>query len=413
MADVGHGRRARAPTVNALSGELQQLVDACAADVGRSVAIDDVNMRLLAVSAHYGDEDPARLRALVARGLDQETVDYLLQACSAHRAAHDGEPFWVQGRTDLELATRLFIPILCNDLALGYLCLIGEADTLPAPAIERAAQAADVAGVTLYRKLVLREWESRREESLLRDLISSDPVARASAAREIDEESLLSTAQPLALLQALAPPPVDEADLLAFRTTTEPLLRTDKPGTLMAMFAGRRLVVLADASTIDRTAGRLGALKMTAVGISSPYSGLENASRAAEEAGVALRAAELLPDLGGVARWQDLGVYALLMQLPAEQLSQNLWTPAVRRLAGHADLLDTAETYLDCAGDSGRAAERLRIHRSTFYYRLSRIEKLTGLHLQHGSDRLLLHLALKARRIVALPDHILGADEHL
>lgn len=47
----------------------------------------------------------------------------------------------------------------------------------------------------------------------------------------------------------------------------------------------------------------------------------------------------------------------------------------------------------------GRTAAALGVHRQTLYYRLSRVEQLTGLDLDDGEDRLLLHMALKAARL--------------
>ena len=64
-------------------------------------------------------------------------------------------------------------------------------------------------------------------------------------------------------------------------------------------------------------------------------------------------------------------------------------------------LTATAETFLDCAGSASRAAGLLRVHRQTLYYRLSRIEELTGLDLADGEARLLLHASLKAARLAA------------
>ncbi|MYZ11603.1 PucR family transcriptional regulator, partial [Streptomyces sp. SID2999] len=65
----------------------------------------------------------------------------------------------------------------------------------------------------------------------------------------------------------------------------------------------------------------------------------------------------------------------------------------------HQELARTAEVYLDCAGQAGRAAAELGIHRQTLYYRLGRVERLTGLDLDDGEDRLLLHMALKRARL--------------
>ncbi len=75
--------------------------------------------------------------------------------------------------------------------------------------------------------------------------------------------------------------------------------------------------------------------------------------------------------------------------------------PAVSPLLSpaHTELARTAEGYLDCAGQAGRTAAELGVHRQTLYYRLSRVERLTGLDLDDGEDRLLLHMALKAHRL--------------
>ena len=70
---------------------------------------------------------------------------------------------------------------------------------------------------------------------------------------------------------------------------------------------------------------------------------------------------------------------------------------------GRGAILDvvarTAEVFLDHAGQAGRTAAALAVHRQTLYYRLSRIEQLTGLDLADGRARLLLHITLKSARL--------------
>ena len=61
----------------------------------------------------------------------------------------------------------------------------------------------------------------------------------------------------------------------------------------------------------------------------------------------------------------------------------------------------TALAYLDHAGNVARAAAELAVHRQTLYYRLGRIEALTGLDLADGRDRLRLHLALTLAPLVS------------
>ncbi|WP_146064705.1 CdaR family transcriptional regulator, partial [Streptomyces sp. SM1] len=116
-----------------------------------------------------------------------------------------------------------------------------------------------------------------------------------------------------------------------------------------------------------------------------------------EEASASARAALAEPRLGPVARWASIGAFRLLTALPPGSSHD----PAVSPLfsPAQAGLARTAETYLDCAGQAGRTAAELGIHRQTLYYRLSRVEQLTGLDLDDGEDRLLLHMALKAARL--------------
>ncbi|MEV5104873.1 PucR family transcriptional regulator [Streptomyces massasporeus] len=134
-----------------------------------------------------------------------------------------------------------------------------------------------------------------------------------------------------------------------------------------------------------------------AAGIATPRSGLADLATAWAEASAAARAALAEARFGPVAQWASIGPFRLLTTLPPEVAHD----PVARTLLApvHHELARTAEVFLDCAGQAARAAAELGIHRQTLYYRLSRIEKLTGLDLDDGEDRLLLHMALKAHRL--------------
>ncbi|MFI9582453.1 PucR family transcriptional regulator [Streptomyces sp. NPDC052236] len=132
-------------------------------------------------------------------------------------------------------------------------------------------------------------------------------------------------------------------------------------------------------------------------GVAAPRRGLAELNTAWAEAAAAARAAKARAGLGPVAEWSAIGPYRMLTALPPGQAPD----PAVRQLLApvHAELARTAEVFLDCAGQAGRTAAALGIHRQTLYYRLSRVAQLTGLDLAEGEDRLLLHMALKAARL--------------
>ena len=99
-----------------------------------------------------------------------------------------------------------------------------------------------------------------------------------------------------------------------------------------------------------------------------------------------------VPDAGPVTRWEDLGPYRMLRDVVHPD-------PVLDPLADSPELLHTLEVFLDHAGAVARAAEVLHIHRQTLYYRITRIEALTGCDLSDGRHRLLLHMSVKLARL--------------
>ncbi|MGW4913612.1 PucR family transcriptional regulator [Streptomyces sp. NPDC004270] len=143
--------------------------------------------------------------------------------------------------------------------------------------------------------------------------------------------------------------------------------------------------------------GAAAAAQGCAAGVGEARAGLAELGTVWQEAAAATRAALAEPRFGPVAEWAHIGPYRLLTALPPDASHD----PAVAVLLtpAHRELARTAEAYLDCAGQAGRTAAALGIHRQTLYYRLSRVEQLTGLDLDDGEDRLLLHMALKRSRL--------------
>lgn len=134
-------------------------------------------------------------------------------------------------------------------------------------------------------------------------------------------------------------------------------------------------------------------------GLAAARRGLAELADAWQEALSAARAASAESRFGPVTDWSAIGPYRLLAALPRTQGTAP--DQAVRTLLApaHAELARTAEVFLDRAGQASRTASELGIHRQTLYYRLARVQQLTGLDLNDGEDRLLLHMALKAARL--------------
>lgn len=116
---------------------------------------------------------------------------------------------------------------------------------------------------------------------------------------------------------------------------------------------------------------------------------------------MASRVAEHAP----VAGWEEIGPYRVLVEIPADAHAGDLLHPGLPRLfdlQSNESLVTTLECYLDNACDTKSTAEALFLHRASLYYRLQRIEELTGASLKSGSDRLALHLGLKLARLLGV-----------
>ncbi|MGW3151207.1 PucR family transcriptional regulator [Streptomyces sp. NPDC001177] len=173
-------------------------------------------------------------------------------------------------------------------------------------------------------------------------------------------------------------------------------LRSTDTVTPAVSAAGRLLERAGDASG-SRGKGTADGGSVAAAGIAAPRLGLAELGTAWHEAVGAARAALAEPQFGPVAEWAQIGPYRLLTSLPSEAAHDRAVAPLLA--PAHKELARTAEVYLDRAGQAGRTAAQLGIHRQTLYYRLSRVEQLTGLDLDDGEDRLLLHMALKGARL--------------
>jgi hypothetical protein len=94
--------------------------------------------------------------------------------------------------------------------------------------------------------------------------------------------------------------------------------------------------------------------------------------------------------------WDALGSWHLVAAAPPDLAVADVHRGAqvLARLA-RPDLMVTARTVLDHGGDIARAAAALHIHRTTLYYRIERIEAVTGVNLKTSPERDDLHMALR------------------
>ncbi|GLF94828.1 PucR family transcriptional regulator [Streptomyces yaizuensis] len=405
-----------------MKGDYQDLVDEISALLAAPATLENRDFGLIAFGAHDSDDDsamdPVRTRSILTR-TSSPAVRAWFEGFGITRATG---PVRIPAAPEAGvMRDRICLPVRHRGVVLGYVWLL---DSTPGPTEEQlsAAMAVTVrigslladeerAGADVSRELraVLtaeRGWQYDMAVAALGTALGGDergptgphavlcvrpwPGVDAPSARSLPGVAALCVMAGAwtAGRDELPDGGVESPD----RSSAGP--GSEGPSALAVLVRLRATDTRGPAVTVAERL-RAGAGERSTVGIAAPRQGLTGLNAAWREASAAARAAGAGP--GAVAQWADIGPYRLLAALPADQARD----PAVRALLepAHAELARTAEVFLDCAGQAGRTASVLGIHRQTLYYRLSRVEQLTGLRLGEGEDRLLLHMALKAARL--------------
>ncbi|MCM2421829.1 helix-turn-helix domain-containing protein [Streptomyces sp. RKAG293] len=409
-----------------MRGDYEELVDEVSALVGAPATLEDRDFRLIAFGAHDSDDgamDPVRTRSILTRRSTAEVRSWFERFGIARATG----PVRIPAAPDAGVVRgRICLPVRHRGIVHGYVWLLDDsaAGPDPDPRLVAAMEVCDRIGDRLAA-------ESRAGADVGRELraaLTASPGQRREAARDALSAALGPDADEVHALVCVlgwtAPPAPagtggsDTADGADDGSAELPGIRSipgaaalcrvpahgpPGPGPVPAAEPLAVLVRLRSAQHLSpaRTAAARLLETSTApgavAGIGDPARGLDGLSEAWRQATAAARAARAQPRLAPVADWSGLGPYRMLSALPGGTAPD----PAVLPLLepSHRELARTAEVYLDCAGQAGRTAAALAIHRQTLYYRLSRIEQLTGLDLDEGEDRLLLHMALKAARL--------------
>jgi DNA-binding PucR family transcriptional regulator len=141
-----------------------------------------------------------------------------------------------------------------------------------------------------------------------------------------------------------------------------------------------------------------GGYRLAVSGVSENIFGLPRAYRGAQ---LALRMFDLARVTGGVAVFDDLGVFRLLAEIQDRSAIERYvrtWLGALIEYdARHGGgLVETLRRYLDLGGSYDATAAAVAVHRSTLKYRLQRIRDISGRDLNDADVRFNLQLATRA-----------------
>jgi hypothetical protein len=349
--------------------DLQEIVDDIARILDASATLEDRIFQLLAYAAQSGDIDTVRRESILRRRASDEVRAYF----EGYGIASAPGPVRIPADDRLGVLARVCVPLRHRGVTYGYLWLLDSGALSDrrlagvSPLVDRAAA------------VLAQEARSRQDLGVrLRDLLSADPEARASAGLDI--------AGPVAAIA------VQSASGRVVPLWT-------LPRGVLADAGDPVTALLAPAAQARAVAIRVQGMYGTAAGIGGVRDDQGEAWRSWREATLALRAAQRVPRLAPVAAWADLGVHRLLVRLSGAELADL----AAEAGALEGELAHTVETYLDRGGQARETAARLGVHRQTLYYRLAKAERVTGLDLADGESRLVLHLGLKAAELLRGP----------
>jgi PucR C-terminal helix-turn-helix domain/GGDEF-like domain len=402
-------------------GELRSIVDSVGERLRRAVLIEDARFRHEAHSSHHGTVDSVRTASILHRVAPREATDWALTFGISEAQG----PVRLPANRELGMDARVCVPIRHQGLLLGYLWLIDAGRTLTEEQLASAGAAGDEAGAVMYRERLLSELARGRERELLRDLLTEDAAVRRHAVDELVEAELFVAESPVAVLVAGAAHPdglhPDESVRSALAAALEQVRRRSSHRRMLGLVRPDHALVVAamgdptwvEGGTAGMAVELLGGgsrpLERSGwhivVGVGDPRPTLDEVRLSYREALQAARLGHIIPSFGTVVSWSDLGVYQLLSRLAVEELASDALHPGLVRLSGGRDgprLVETLERYLDSGCDARATAQQLLLHRASLYNRLRRIERVAGIDLRRGEDRLAMHLSLKLARLASV-----------
>lgn len=390
--------------------EIQRSVDLLAEELGRSVVVNDPGIRMLFASQHFGDEDEVRVRAVLHRDAGSKAIGHVL----AQGVSTWTKPGSIPANPDIGMRARYCFPIRWRGELLGLLMIMDADGTLTTGDIDKAQLVVAEVSALMAGLRESSNAEVATQEDAVRRMISRDLHTRQVAIDDLASLHVLP-AHPFVRAVTLlvddrgASTDPEHVEIALRHALTSP--RSAHRGTSLRA-VDRRMGTLVHFSTVavdddvmtshaeamlqqvaEVSAGRFGCV----AGIGETVEGAPDAWLSARQAELACRGVGIAGK-HSVARWQDLGVYATLLRIPEQDLDATVIPRGLSELMA-ADpsgrLVQTLRTYLDHGCSGPAASDALFIHRTTLYYRLDRVRDITGLDLDDGETRLVLHLGLR------------------
>ncbi|HEY3749270.1 MAG TPA: helix-turn-helix domain-containing protein [Pseudonocardiaceae bacterium] len=389
--------------------ELQNFVEDLATRLGAPTVLEDQEARMIAYSTHGEPIDDVRRESILRRETSHDIKVWLRQFGIVGAT----EPMRTPRDPSVGVLGRLCAPVRYLNRLMGFLWLIDDDLRLGAAEISVVRDVAEHVGMLLYEEQLNRQLAG----SVVTQLLSSSAELRELAVQQIAESATLDVHAPGAVVVLQ---PLGLAEHLVRPTITEALAEVARHcqgikhlhavsgdhGVLLVQLRSveddsdaHRLAHEARESLLRRR-GRQHAECRVIASVGEPQERMIAAATSYQQARLSAKVAQLVPTVGDLPRWRDLGVFRILAQLPSEEIASAVLDPRLAAVlrSGDEPVVLTLETYLDLGCDAKATAERLHLHRGTLYYRLQKAERIGGIDLRNGDDRLAVHMGFKLAR---------------
>ncbi len=396
-------------------GDLAAVARTLANFLERSVLIESPNSDVLAAE-EFGSADQFYHNSVRASRTPSELRQRLIQRGVYDLVQQQMRHIRIDAMPDLGMSMeRVVAPIIVGRKIYGYIWII--AGDHPLIDLDELAidHGATVAALVLLKEQAVREAQQAARGDLLtlllRDDSSRDSLmferARVLGYRLDQPHQVLFVSSGQNGARTLLPV-VIHSDLIMWLEKI--LCRERDRGLVVNREHGTVVIVEAKSQAEGKKIAERIAAEIASpadsfvIGVSHVCPPDQSLKRAYDQA---LEAAEIGQRLAAPARlicFWELGLLDWVYRLSPDALALNPYLGKIETLAQHdaktqSGLLQTLEAYLEYGGALAEAATAINVHRNTLQYRLGKIQELVQVDLRDVTQRLNLHVALKAYRL--------------